>query len=518
MIERFLLCSTFFIGKRLFRYLRYFQQEEYDSKRFLQWIRESQAWDRRGTAVCLSTWILSFWNPALAFGLGSLTLLLLSFIETNPLKEGKLRLRMTARAQRIYGVAILNVILTQMALYFLLPWQWEIMVIQFTPLSLVLASGALAFDENRRQQNFLLEAKEQLAKVSPYVIGITGSYGKTSTKDALGNLLQVTLGPTFWPAKGINTPMGITREVRSNLFPETKYGVIEMGAYGSGSIRRLCQLTPPNAAIITGTGVAHLERFGSEETIRLAKAELADAVPDNGILVCNGDNAGACRIAEEHRKKQTYLYGFDQNADCRISHYETTPEGTLFTFEWEGQAYSGRTQLFGKPALSNIAAAFTMACALGAQPEFVIAAIQNLEPVNNRLQIQKENGKIFLNDAYNSNPTGFGSALDVLSDFPANRRFLMTPGMIELGELNETLHRKLGQHAGKVCDFAIVVGETNREALTKGLTEAGMSSREILCVSTRDEAFRELDERLREGDAVLIENDLTDLYEVQETF
>ena len=295
---------------------------------------------------------------------------------------------------------------------------------------------------------------------------------------------------------------------------------MEMGAYGKGSIERLCQLTPPHAAIITCIGNAHLERFKSEEVILKTKAELAQAVPADGILVCNGDNPGTRRIAAEFPKKTTLLYGFDRQSgplDCWITDWQTTPNGTTFTFVWKGESYQGTTPLFGQSSLSNVAAAFTMACALGSQPELVIASIANLEPVDNRLQVKRERGVTYLNDGYNSNPVGFAAALDVAQSLPGKRRILMTPGMIELGHQTREQHEKIGK-GGADLRPTLLVGETNREALTAGLEAGGMAKEKILFCATREEAFATLKGMTQDGDIILIENDLVDLYEAKPRF
>lgn len=522
-----LIGSSLFTAKRLLRYLQYLQQEDYSPSRLLTWIWHAKAIDKRGTlsalcaAACAVVWPLS------AALLGMFAWMTFAFIENDPRKAGKLRLKMTERAQRL--------LLTAFFLYFLfflvLAWLCfdntsylmlsQILLFQSTPLLLSLACYVLSWDEARRQKQYLVEARQILSTVSPFVIGITGSYGKTSTKDALARILQVTLGPTFWPAKGVNTPMGITREIRSGLRKGMRYAVIEMGAYGKGSIKRICDLTPPHAAIITCIGTAHLERFGSEQNILEAKSELAQAVPSEGILVCNGDNPGTRLISQKHAKKTTLLYGFEKehgHLDCWISHFQTTVTGTVFTLHWGGKSYDGFTPLFGKPAVSNAAAAFTMACALGSQPEFVLATIHNLLPVDNRLQVQQDGGIIYLKDAYNSNPTGFTAALNVMSALPGQRRIVMTPGMIELGSLQHVEHEKIGKSAAQVCDLALIVGDTNKVALTQGLLAGGMLPENIVCCKTREHAFAHLNKIKRSGDIILIENDLIDLYEAVESF
>lgn len=513
MILFFLSCLAF-TTKRFLRYLRYLQQDAYLPKRFLNWLWSSKAFDKKGTAVILSTLVVSL-------EIAALLLLIITFFEENPLKRGKLKLHLTARSKRIVITAFSLYLPIQIALLIYAPLILQALLFQTTPLFLLAAVSVLSFDEERRQRAFIKKAKDKFTSVSPYVIGITGSYGKTSTKDALSQLLQITCGSTFRPPKGINTDMGITRAISEELKPLTNYAVIEMAAYGRGSIKRLCNLTPPHAGIITGVGLAHLDRFGSEETIYQAKSELAQAIPLDGILVCNGDNAGTRKMATDFPKQTTLLYGLDnsrEDLNCYISVKETTVKRTDFSITWNKQTYYGSTPLHGETALSNCAAAFTMACALGAQPKFALAALGTLRAVNNRLQISKDNDRTYIHDAYNSNPEGFLSALNVLNQIPAKKRILMTPGMVELADQQYNQHHKIGKNAAQICDVAIIVGETNRTALSNGLNDGGMENEKILFANHRSEAFEKLAVHLNSGDAVLIENDLPDIYENQETF
>lgn len=519
--------SSVFGAKRLLRYLHYFQLEEYKSRRFLIWLWKEKAWDRKGSLIALASACLSLFYPLLVSIFGSIALAGLAWGEDDPRTTGKLKLKMTERAKRIYSIALVLYTIVNMVIAGILfgsvP-QWclsQIVLFQLIPFLLPLTSLLLRYDERQRQKGFYTEAKEILADVAPYTIGITGSYGKTSTKDALGRILQVALGPTFWPGKSVNTVMGITREIRAQLRRGYRYAVIEMGAYTEGSIQKLCALTPPNAAVITGVGMAHLDRFGSKESVYQAKSELAQAVPQEGILVCNGDNEGSRRIAQEYPKQKTLLYGFDQEKgplDCWISSMQLAREGTYFTVVWQGKEYVGFTCLLGRAALSNAIGAFTMACALGCDPEYALGVIHHLEPVDNRLELRKDGGVTYLKDAYNSNPEGFSCALEVMASIPSQRRILMTPGMIELGPEQDDQHVRIGKKAAQVCDLALIVGETNKKALALGLHAGGLATDKVLFSHSREEAFRVLKSVLRDGDLVLIENDLTDIYESKARF
>lgn len=532
-----------FFRCRLLRYLRFFQQEEYDHKRFAKWIWQHRAFDKKGTCVVLAWFVSELLGSSrillllinLAVGI---TLCTIVALEADPRKQGKVLLNMTERASRIYKVALAistiqtiililfciilgetSVVNTQVSIFILL--LYPIYLFQTTPLYLIVSTKLLNSTEGKRQQRFADDAKRILRDIAPHIIGITGSYGKTSTKNILGQILQITLGPTFWPKKSINTVMGNTREIRTNLRQGHRYAIFEMGAYGRGSITRLCQLTPPQTAIITAIGTAHLERFGSQENIYHAKAELAQVLPSTGILICNGDDAGARRISEQYPTQTTLLYGFDPSkgpVDCLISSWHPTDKGTDFSIEWQGKSYKGFTPLHGKSNLSNIAAAFTCACAHGAHPEYVLATIHTLEPIENRLHVEKREEVTFIHDAYNSNPDGFTSALEVLKHLPGERRILITPGMIELGTIQESENERIGRIAAPLCDIAIIVGTTNQKSLMNGLQSGGLTQEQLLISSNRDSAFQMLKTLQRKGDIVLIENDLTDLYETKEKF
>jgi UDP-N-acetylmuramoyl-tripeptide--D-alanyl-D-alanine ligase len=524
------LSSILFATRRLLRYLSFLQQEEYSGSRFLRWVWQKRAFDRRGSATALVFGLLALLpredvDYAIVAILGACVLAVLASREEDPQQTGKITLKMTPRAVRIYRAALLFYTLAVLAVSFWAVaisgqasvWLLQAVFIQSLPLWLVLAVLALQPQENIVQARFIGEAKEILASCHPYVIGITGSYGKTSTKNVLGKLLDVSLAPTFWPKGGVNTLMGITREIREQLKPAHKFAVIEMGAYQQGSIKKLCEFTPPRAAIVTAVGLMHLERFGSAENVYQAKSELAQALPADGILVCNGDNEGARRMAKEYKKTVTLLYGLNREAgelDSWMSNLEVRIDGTSFILHWRDKEYKGFMPIHGRPLLSNVLGAFTMACALGADPQYVVSAMGNLKPVSNRLEVCKCGLFIQINDAYNSNPVGFAAALEVLDALAGERKILVTPGMVELGSEQGKENERAGELAAKVCHLVFVVGSLNREALCLGLERGGLTKQQIRTFAHRDLALAALARERRQGDVVLLENDLPDLFEI----
>lgn len=550
------LASGFFFHRRGLRYLQYLQQEDYEGERFWKWCQNKHAFDRRGTGAAVVGGILtgiitgvSIRGGYLAGALFAIVLIQRALYEEDPRQDAKVKLRLTERAKRIFGYAeslnaLVLLLLIPVAFYLgrlALPFYWliQVMVFQFHPLFLIVAKVLLDPSEKKLQEGFADEARKKMAEMRPIVIGITGSYGKTSTKVILNEILGA-VAPTFSTPRSINSYMGMTREIRERLKYYHRYAIVEMGAYYIGSIRRMCGLTPPSVGIITAVGEMHLDRFGTPENVFKAKSELAQAVPADGILICNGDYEYCRKMAAENKKKTTLLYGLDESKgplDAVMFDIRTSEQGSTFKIRYNGKQYEGFTKLLSKPLLSNVLGAFTLAMALGIAPEIILAAIRNVKTESNRLEPVRTtlsglypvsnvtNGKkqseqvLRLNDAFNSNPIGFKAALDVLGEIPGKRKILVTPGMIELAERQAVENEAAAKRAASVCDFVVVVGETNKDPLIKGLKEGGLPSEKIECKATMKEALSHLaSEYCGEGDVVLIENDLPDIYEATPKF
>lgn len=525
----FALALLAFLSKRLFRYLQLLQQEDYDSRRFFCWLVEKRLVDRKGSLTCAIAilFYLATDLPSLAFLLCAMSLATLAWWEPDPCSHGKLPLQMTKRGWRLWGCAFSLALFFVFLLLFCFyqePFSLflaALVLCQAAPLLLMGAVALLANSERQHQALYWRQAQEKLQQVAPFVIGITGSYGKSSTKQALGQLLQTSLGPTFWPERSINTSMGIARSVREGLSLGHRFAVIEMAAYGIGSIEQLCQLTPPAAAILTAVGETHLERFGSPEAILKAKGELPEALPEGSLLVCNGDEPKVRLLAGQFPLLRQLWYGFDSShgkLDCQIEEIDCSWSGTRFALIWQGKRLETSTSLFGRHLIGNLAAAFTLAVALGADPSVAAALLPHLSGLPNRLQLVWRQGVAFLYDGYNSNIKGFEAALETLFRLPAERRWLITPGMIELGSLQEEYNRHVGQLAARHCDLAIIVGECNRRALVDGLAIGAMDRSMIFEVTDRQQAFGLVEAMMKKGDVILIENDLGDLYETELTF
>ncbi len=505
---------AFFAARRIMTYLHIYQQEEYDSSRFLRWIAANNAFDKILSGAIVLVFVLWLAVPSLA----SQVLLFTSFaaiawMEKDPRRDSKKKLVMTARARRIFLIAF-AIALLMGTWWFIapVPLLW-LAPIQMIPFFIMLANEILRPFENAVQKKFWNEAHTKLQTIKPTVIGITGSYGKTSVKHILGHILK-TSAPTLVTPGSVNTPMGITRIIREQMEDNCKYFVVEMGAYGPGSIARLCRLAPPDMAVITAIGHAHYERFRSLDTVAQAKFELAEAViAKKGLIVVQDkvlENPYALNFKQQHAANFIVC---GTVGDLHIHSMDQTEQGLDVEITWQQQPYRLQVPLFGLHHALNAAIAFATAAALGIAPEHIIAALHSVPQITHRLEVKRQgDGTTLIDDAFNSNPEGFRAALDLLGTLQGSRKILVTPGMVELGEAHTEAHDKAGARAGEVCDVAVVVQGRRIPSFLGGFRRTG-ETKKLVEVESFAQASAWLDRNRASGDIILLENDLPDIYE-----
>ena len=327
-----------------------------------------------------------------------------------------------------------------------------------------------------------------------------------------------TAAPTLITPGSVNTAMGIARVIRERLQPQHRYFVVEMGAYGIGSIRRLCALTPPHLGIITAIGKAHYERFKTLDAVSRAKYELAEAARDNGgsvIVASDTLNFVWPRQFVERHRDLVITVGEDAAADLVIDSVRQEKDGVVAAIRWRGEQYELRAPLYGLHHGRNIALAFAAACSLGLSPEDIVASLRSVPQIAHRLEVKRQaNGTVVIDDAYNSNPVGFASALELLDVLrqPDGRRIVVTPGMVELGAEHEAEHARIGRLAAEHADVLVAVAPHRVAPLEAAFREAA-PEREIVSCAGFAEARLWLDRNLTGRDVVLLENDLPDLLE-----
>ncbi len=518
-----LLASIVFSARRLLRYLHIFQQEEYDASRFLTWLLRALAFDKKLTAALVLLiaaagtmtigWPIAQIAIAIAF-------LAAAAFESDPRNDAKKKLVLTQRATRILGVAfLLTFALACLVLWLGGDWWW-IALIQSLPVTLVAGNWLLTPLEKRIQAGFRTRAEARLSEVSPQIIGITGSFGKTSVKHILGHVLQLTTNALYTPGS-VNTVMGITRIINERLDDTCRVFIVEMGAYGKGSIKRLCNFTPPHHGILTSIGAAHYERFKDLETVAEAKFELATAVSKAGGKMIIDESILERRHASERvaaDRSNYVIVGDSDLADIRIKSIDQSSEGLTVEIEdgtGETDTLTLFAPLYGYHHGRNMALAYALARTIGIDAERIVTALRTTPQIAHRLEVKRQpSGITYLDDAYNSNPAGFANALDLMKVLHSGegRRILVTPGMAELGDKHDEAHREIALKTADAVDIALIIKPERIPTFIDGL-HAATASTEIITFDQFADARAWLDQNTRAGDIILIENDLPDLYE-----
>ena len=522
-----IVAYLYFAWRRLRRYLHIFQQEEYSGPRFLDWIARSAAFDKRLSGalagLLLIAWIgtANAW-PTTTLALAGVALLASGLLEPDPERAAKKKLVMTNRAWRILGVAMtLAVVLAGVVAVLRLEAHWTllalIVAIQILPLALVAANLCLIPVETHIQNGFRRAAESRLRAVGPKVVGITGSFGKTSVKHILGHVLEMTTNTLYTPGS-VNTVMGIARIINERLRDNCRFFLVEMGAYGVGSIERLCKFTPPDQGIITSIGAAHYERFKDLDTVARAKFELAEAVvARNGRMVIHTQvlDEPYARSFVDRDRDRFVIVGESPEADVKVRSVVQKQDGLHVEIAHGPAIHRLYAPLYGLHHGHNMALAFAFAVEMGQSPAHVVQALRSTPQIAHRLELKSlSSGARLLDDAYNSNPSGFANALDLLDTLrrPGGRRILVTPGVAELGARHDEVHADLGRKAAHKTDITIAVRPERIAAFTRTFTNAGTDAELIEC-DRFDEAQQWLDANLGPEDIVLIENDLPDVYE-----
>lgn len=520
-IVSLIVSFALFSAKRLLTYLHIFQQDEYDSARFLRWIVKKRTFDKRLSLLIIVVAIfhLAIHRHTWFYPL-SIILLFLVFAlkERDTRQHAKKKLVLTPRALRIFLLALLlSIMVGGIGMLAFSPFIW-LVPIQLLPFLLVIAKESLQPIEKRIQQKYWNEAYAKVQKLQPIIIGITGSFGKTSLKHIFGHILETTC-PTLLTPGSVNTQMGITRIIRERLTPHHKYFVVEMGAYGKGSIARLCDLTPPDMAIVTGIGYSHYERFKSLQTVAMAKFELVEAVcKKGGKIVTHADVLSfpyTSAFANTHAEKFIICDG--EKAALSIKQINQQREGLIVDVVWYGEMYTLEAPLYGKHHGKNMALAFAAACTLDIAPKTVITALKSTPQIAHRLEVRSQlHGSVLIDDAFNSNPEGFVAALELLDALrqPGGRRILVTPGMVELGKVHDFEHEKIGLKAAECADIVLAVVPERIKTFTESFKKNATSHQKLILCSTFANAQTWLAQNTRSSDVILLENDLPDLYEL----
>ena len=378
-------------------------------------------------------------------------------------------------------------------------------------LSLGLAVTVLGPYESAQRRHFMAAAEARLNRRHPLVVGITGSYGKTTTKVLLAQLLEEPGRPCFATPESFNTTLGVCRAINEGLRDEHWAAVIEMGAYRVGEIAEICSFTHPQAAILTAIGLMHLERFGSRRRIAEAKSELLESIPADGLAVMPSDIAEKDVLLSHLRGR---LVEVGRPGDrWWLEGEEIDASGTRFRLRGrEGEDFAMTVPLYGSHLLRDLLCALAAAVELGQSPQALASRVAGLRGAPHRLEVTRSHGVTIIDDSYNSNPEGAAEALRLLGALPGERRVLVTPGFVELGSEQEQSMVDLGRRAAQVCTHVILVGPRHSAGVGRGLAEAGYPKAQMSVVDDLAGAQALLPEFAGAGSVVLFENDLPDQY------
>ena len=501
-----------------YKHFHMLQQNSYFPSRYMKWL-----YDSFFTRLLLLTVIFCALSLVVKYNI-IFSLIIISlyaiaqvFVAFYDRKKSIKRLVVTARVKRLYITALL----VQIALLFAtigtknmtrgVFFSCLILLCVFAPL-LVLISWLITYPiERLLSKYFVSDAKRILRGVRGLkVIGVTGSYGKTSTKFILARILSEKYNVLATP-QSFNTPMGVVKTVRESMRAQTEIFVCEMGAKNKGDIEEICDIVNPDMGIISAVGPQHLETFKSIKNVFDTKFELYDACRKKGGKVYV--NTDSRHLAENLGERECIAYSVSGNG-VYAKNITYSREGSRFTICFaDGTEILVQTKLLGKHNVLNITGAAAVAYDLGVTAEQIRYAISHLEATEHRLELKPfVAGSTMIDDAYNANPEGCVEAVNVLASFNGMKKVIITPGLVELGDKEYDFNYKLGLAAAKVCDHIILVGSRRAVPLNDAVssTDFDLSRRHI--VGSFKEAVEVLSTFADENTVVLVENDLPDNY------
>lgn len=359
---------------------------------------------------------------------------------------------------------------------------------------------------------YKIKALKKLKHMNIPVVGITGSYGKTSSKNIINDILNVKLN-SFATPKSFNTPYGLINSINNYLDKFNDIFLAEMGAFRIGEIKQNCKLVHPKYGIITTIGEAHLESFGSRDNIMKGKFELVESLPSDGLAILNGDDEYQLKYKIKNNCGVKWIGIDNKDVDLYATNIKLSGSGTSFdcVFKGDKNKYNFNTKLLGKHNVYNILAGILLGRELGLSIDELQRGVSSVKTIEHRLELKKYGNINIIDDAYNSNPVGSRMAVEVLG-LMEGTKIIVTPGMIELGDKQYELNKKFGEYISKVCDYVILIGKKQTKPIYDGLIENKFDDKKIFILNDVRDAFTLMNRLATKDTYVLLENDLPDLF------
>ena len=501
------------------RALHMFQQNRYEFGRYTSWIKDTLSREKSSLILMAVCVIVSGVFGLLVKGTaGKIVLIVLSLLAAVYLflqEKKKTYIKPLVYTARVRRQIAVTVILSALCIALLLVLKADFLALfagvvlpwlLIYPMALITSPMEAAI-----RNRYLNEAKQILKDHSDLIkIGITGSYGKTSTKNIMQAMISEAYNSLMTPAS-YNTPMGITRTIREMLKPIHKVFICEMGADHVGDITELMNFIHPSIGVVTTIGPQHLATFGSQENIIKEKMQMIELLPADGIGIVNYDNE-LIRSYQIKNHVKVVTYGIHyENADYRAVDITYHRNGSSFTVVNNGEEIRIETRLLGEHNIQNILSAIAAARYLGVDWKVIQRAAKTMKQVEHRLEMKTINGRRFIDDAFNSNPSGSAMALQVLKNM-SGKRLIVTPGMIDLGKAQDEINREFGKKMKGCADIVILVGKSQTKPIYEGLEESGFDMDQVFVFDTVKEALAYVYMTTDGEDTILLENDLPDAF------
>ncbi|SHN35979.1 UDP-N-acetylmuramoyl-tripeptide--D-alanyl-D-alanine ligase [Gracilibacillus kekensis] len=437
-------------------------------------------------------------------------------------KQEKKKLVVTARVKRlITTVAVIYLFLIATSLHFIwndYPLSYAVFVIVFGSLltyAIILLANLINKPiENGIKEHYYKDAKNIISSAqNTTTIGITGSFGKTSTKFVLDTILSSHFNTLKTP-NSFNTKIGVTITIRNSLKPYHDVFIAEMGAKEPGNIQEICELVGHKYAILTAIGEQHLETFKTLENIQKTKYEIVETLPEDGVAFLNRDDSNIMAYTPKNQCRKVYFAIDDQEADYVASNIRFHNKGTTFRVTNKAGTLDAdfETKILGKHNVYNILAAISVAWEMNVPLNKLQQGVKKIQAVKHRMEIKKGFGNLtVIDDSFNSNPTGSRMALEVLSSMDGYK-VLVTPGMVELGDKEYQYNKAFGEYAADACDYVILVGEKQTKPLQDGLREKDYPEEQLFIAKDLNHAISQIQALNRQDAIILLENDLPDTY------
>ncbi len=462
------------------------------------WLRYQTLW-RSVIAIILLFWPI---NDTVAIKTAIITIFLLDFaIIIYKLIKKKLRRPVITKK------AILTIILSILleGTLFLIKRDWAIffllMIIRFFIISFVI--WILNKLTTRVKKYLIKKATKKIAEQEDLiVVGITGSYAKSTVKKFLTEILS-TKFKTICTPKNINTEIGVARFILKNNFSNYKIFVVEMGAYNIGEVKLICEMVKPRVGVLTAINEQHLSLFGSIKNTQAAKYELLRSLPKNGLAVTNADNSYCTELLSEVDALST-TFGLEEenNPDILITNFKTSAEGTTFSYKYKNEERTVFSKILGDHNALNLGACILVADNLGMTTVEIDSAINNLTRVT---ELKKYGNCTIINDSYNSNPQGFKAALNFLNTFSSDtKRIVITRGMLELAEKSNEIHELIGGEISFTADELVIITPDFSEPLRAGAVDKYKLS--IKLIYDSDDLLKYFREIKNNKSVILLEN------------